>query len=416
MMFSLILLAILGALFSVWLKRRCEHFKYFEKRGIPGPKPNLWFGNSLEMWRKSQPGCLQEWGKQYGNVYGYFNGAVPILVVTDKVLLKEIMIKRFSSFMNHGNIFGTTTLRPSNLFVLTGQQWRHMRATLSPSFTMKKLKAISGEMSQIVNEFLEHFEQAAATGEKLELHRILKALTTDMICRLGLGINYGAIKNPEHPIMGRIASVVLIPYNLMLIVLASFPSLRFLLPPAVIFLETLQNRADKMKNPGKLIMEDCSKVIQMRRKDPAARRNDLLQMLLDAKYETANDENLAMGGTLDKGSPPESISKAEVALTDEEVLQNAWLLMIAGYETTATILTGLAFILMRRPDIQEKLRQELFEAVTQKKKLDIDTIQKLPYMDAVMKEALRMYASPIFVSRSPVEDIQLQEGEFEHYI
>ena len=46
-------------------------------------------------------------------------------------------------------------------------------------------------------------------------------------------------------------------------------------------------------------------------------------------------------------------------LTDEEVLINSIVFMVAGYDTTATTLCWLAYDLATNPDIQERLIGEI---------------------------------------------------------
>ena len=47
-----ILVVILIILVIEWVRRRREHFRYFEKLGVPGPKPNLILGNLWPIYTK----------------------------------------------------------------------------------------------------------------------------------------------------------------------------------------------------------------------------------------------------------------------------------------------------------------------------------------------------------------------------
>lgn len=56
-------------------------------------------------------------------------------------------------------------------------------------------------------------------------------------------------------------------------------------------------------------------------------------------------------------------------------------------------------VLTERPDIQEKLREEILEAQAQfGEDIPYDDLIALPYMDAFCRESLRMYvSSPLFI-------------------
>ncbi|GBM72737.1 hypothetical protein AVEN_2691-1, partial [Araneus ventricosus] len=79
---------------------RWKKLSLWQNLGIPGPKPNLIFGNLLELYQKGPLKCHEEWVKKYGRVLGYFYGMKPVLLVTDPYHLKNIFIKDFNKFIN----------------------------------------------------------------------------------------------------------------------------------------------------------------------------------------------------------------------------------------------------------------------------------------------------------------------------
>lgn len=132
-------------------------------------------------------------------------------------------------------------------------------------------------------------------------------------------------------------------------------------------------------------------------------------MFLDAKGQKTEDEYLTVCDETENRRSLESVSGPP--LSDPEVLDNAWLMMLAGFETTAATLAAICFTLMRRVDVQNKMRQELYQIFHEKKSIDFDSVQKLPYMDAVIKEALRLYPPAFHVARYAVQDAELPGGE-----
>lgn len=77
-------------------------------------------------------------------------------------------------------------------------------------------------------------------------------------------------------------------------------------------------------------------------------------------------------------------------LTVEQMHANADLFMLAGTETTATLLSGLTYYLLKNPDKMKKLVDEIRSFNTEDD-LTIDTLPRLNYMAACIEEGLRCY-------------------------
>lgn len=119
-----------------------------------------------------------------------------------------------------------------------------------------------------------------------------------------------------------------------------------------------------------------------------ARRNDILQILIDTQQ--ANDP--------------------EERLSDGSIAQETVLVLIAGSETTSNT-TGFAFIeLMKNPEMFAKLRQEIdaVEFEDGQKLFTHEQLKNLPYLNAVINETLRLDAiSAGGLERMPDQDIVL---------
>ncbi|KAI4724296.1 benzoate 4-monooxygenase cytochrome P450 [Aureobasidium sp. EXF-10728] len=70
---------------------------------------------------------------------------------------------------------------------------------------------------------------------------------------------------------------------------------------------------------------------------------------------------------------------------------NATLFMIAGTETTATLLSGLSYHLLINPDKLARLMAEIRGAFTLETDITLDELARLPYLNACLEEGLRMY-------------------------
>ncbi|KAK4447093.1 putative sterigmatocystin biosynthesis P450 monooxygenase stcF [Podospora aff. communis PSN243] len=78
-------------------------------------------------------------------------------------------------------------------------------------------------------------------------------------------------------------------------------------------------------------------------------------------------------------------------LTPNEVLANAQILIMAGSETSATLLCGTAFFLMTNPEPYRKLKEEIRSAFASEAEITFTSISKLKYTLAVLHESMRMH-------------------------
>lgn len=66
-------------------------------------------------------------------------------------------------------------------------------------------------------------------------------------------------------------------------------------------------------------------------------------------------------------------------------------MMAAGSSTTTGTAAFTCRMLARNPEVQKKLRQELFEAFPDARSLDVRQSQNLPYLDAAIRETMRLW-------------------------
>lgn len=121
-------------------------------------------------------------------------------------------------------------------------------------------------------------------------------------------------------------------------------------------------------------------IYDVRKTQEVPSRRDLLQLMLEAqRQETGADGK---------------------RLTDDEVLAQSVIFMVAGFETTGSTLSFVAYLLAKHPDVQEKLLEELDEAVENRGDIPLyDFVNSLDYLDRVLSEVLRLYTPGFLIHR-----------------
>ncbi|KAL2021613.1 hypothetical protein VTK56DRAFT_6966 [Thermocarpiscus australiensis] len=83
--------------------------------------------------------------------------------------------------------------------------------------------------------------------------------------------------------------------------------------------------------------------------------------------------------------------RKEWNLSFEKLSSNAFLLTLAGSETSATSLCGTTYLLLTNLEALEKLKREIRTAFGSSDDITIGAVSQLPYLTAVLNESMRMY-------------------------
>lgn len=78
-------------------------------------------------------------------------------------------------------------------------------------------------------------------------------------------------------------------------------------------------------------------------------------------------------------------------MTFERLSSNALLLIAAGSETTATLLSGCIYLLLSHPEKLAKSEVEVRSAYKSDGEITLNNVHQLTFMLAVLNEALRLY-------------------------
>lgn len=78
-------------------------------------------------------------------------------------------------------------------------------------------------------------------------------------------------------------------------------------------------------------------------------------------------------------------------MTRKEIETGAQIFIIAGSETTASLLAGALHLLLTNPDPLKKLTQEIRSSFKREDDIDMQSTSNLTFLNAVLQESLRLY-------------------------
>jgi cytochrome P450 len=97
-------------------------------------------------------------------------------------------------------------------------------------------------------------------------------------------------------------------------------------------------------------------------------------------------------------------------LTDEEIHDHIYTFIAAGYETIALQTAYTLLLLAMHTNEQEKLYREICEVnLTVESKVDKSHLDRMKYLDAVMRESMRLMPAVPIVGREVMEELQLND-------
>lgn len=97
----------------------------------------------------------------------------------------------------------------------------------------------------------------------------------------------------------------------------------------------------------------------------------------------------------------------------EEMHSNAVLFMVPGTDTTATLLSGLTYLLLKHPHYMTRVTEEVRGGFADEEDIKMEALARLPFLNACIEEALRLYpASPGGVPRQAPKGGTVVCGKF----
>ncbi|KAF5286988.1 hypothetical protein FQA39_LY16102 [Lamprigera yunnana] len=323
----------------------------------------------------------------FSRYYGTYEGFRPVLVLKDPELIKQLGVKDFDHFKNHKDLVpeGSDHMWERNLFALKDEKWRHMRQTLSPSFSKSKLKTVFSLITDYVKNYVRYYEEQ--TGPIcLDMKDALSRFTNDVIATTAFGINCDSIRNRNNEFYQKgkaISNIYGITFVAKLFALRLFPKLSKTL--GIHFFS--KNVCDFFTN---LIREN----LQNRRKNNIVRR-DFIQILM----ESLKNENVA-------DNKPNGLMNGEVTMTpnenvvDDYITSQAMLFFFAGFDTVSNTINFMAYELAINVDVQERLQKEVDETFSENNdNITYEALTKMKYMDMVITESLRKWTPPVNIIR-----------------
>jgi len=251
------------------------------------------------------------------------------------------------------------------LLTAEGEHWRKQRKLIQPSFHKKHLGKLLHNMQTTIKDEL----STIPVNQEIDLESIFGNLAFQVVAN---SLFSSAIDKSQ---IHRLQEIVEASQKMLVKELRQ-PYLGWWFKGSGM----LKNRLEEIQEARRIIREIITK-----RKSEAARKNDLLDLLLDAEY----DDGTKMG--------------------EEQIIDEILILFTAGHETTSNALCFTAQLLARHPKYQELLRDEN----TNGSSVDImERLMRHKITKHVLEEAMRLYPGVRQISVSYRKAVFFQENQW----
>uniref|UniRef100_A0A6B2L626 Cytochrome P450 n=1 Tax=Arcella intermedia TaxID=1963864 RepID=A0A6B2L626_9EUKA len=258
-----------------------------------------------------------------------------------------------------GEVFG------EGIFLSNGESWEYQRGLAKPVFNLPSRTEMFGIYHKAGRDLLRVLEEAAGSGEVLELQQLFKRFTLDTFGEIGFGYPINSLIKP-------------IQFS------SSFDWIFKEVDDRIKFPWRKITQARQWRYHLGVIENFIRELIEERRKEGWEGKMDFLSRLLEME------------------------SRKEITgVTGKFLRDQVMNFMIAGRDTTAVLLAATFYYLLQAPECEEKVAREI-EEVVGKEVVTMNHTKELRYLKNVLDEALRLFPPAVPVnSRICLKDVEL---------
>lgn len=237
-----------------------------------------------------------------------------------------------------------------SLLNLDGPRHQRKRRLLMPPFHGQRMHLYARAMQEITRELMRTWQP----GRSFKIQDAMAHITLEVIMRIVFGVD-------DPTLRARMRAAIL-----------EYLAGSYSPTAAVMAVPAAQIDLGRLSPWGRIlrtrdaVYRELLAAIDLRRRAGTDGRTDILSLLLDARDES--------------GAP----------MSDEELRDDLFTLLLVGHETTATTLTWGFWAILERPDVARRIRDER-RAVFADGDIDPARISELVYLDAVVKEITRLH-------------------------
>lgn len=372
---------------------------YWRVRKVPGP-PAFPLVGHLPLMAKYGPDVFSVLAKQYGPIFRFHMGRQPLVIVADAELCREVGIKKFKDIPNRSipSPIAASPLHQKGLFFTRDSRWSTMRNTIlsvyQPSYLAK--------LVPIMQSYIESATKNLDSEGDITFSDLSLKLATDVIGQASFGVDFGLSKpisekmnhhQDDHEVQEFIKQHIYSTTQLKMDLSGSLSIILGLLVPILQepfrqILKRIPGTMDwKVERTNKNLSSRLDEIVAKRMDEKKCGSKDFLSLILQAR---------------------ESEKLAKNVFTSDYISAVTYEHLLAGSATTSFTLSSIIYLVACHPEVEHKLLAEI-DAFGPDDHIPTanDLLQKFPYLDQVIKEAMRCYIVSPLVARETSAEVEI---------
>lgn len=398
------LLALAGALLlaGALALRRKRHRLPSDKSGAPLPQPPSTLpllANSLDLVREGPR--LHDWLCETSLRLGgrpwmlRVVGQAPIVILSSPAAIEDVERALFAKFSKGPHIRDFVfDLLGDGIVNADGDLWAFQRKAALGLFSSRALRESMADVVHRHAATLDAILEATASSQReLDVAELLHHFAMEAFTEIGFGLQLGCLGSDEPNAFE-----------------AAFDDAQHVIMTRMrlpVFVWKLQRLLGVGKEGH---LKKCMQVV-----------NDTVMGMV--RQAVANNREARSGNGSARGRRKKDLvslflesEDAKGRLSPELLRDFALNLLLGGRDTTAETLSWMLYMLSRHPAVEHKVRQEIVGAfgsgLKASDRIATDELQNLTYLEAVLKETLRLYPPASWNMRYCNEDAVLSDGTF----
>ncbi len=327
-----------------------------------GPRKLPYVGNMLSL-RRNAPEYLQRLHRTYGDMATLHLGKTRVVALFRPEHVRYVLVEHPGNFSNQGAAPSDENGANEGLLTIDGERHRQQRRAVQPAFHKKVVEGYAA----VIDEYTQEMFKSWRVADTIDLSRAMQELTLRIVSKclfsIHLSRQLSALGNAFNAFLGSQASAA-----------EDLLNIRIDNP-----ITGYGKRRAAMRQLNMLIY-----TLIAQRRDSVDEHNDFFSML--------------MTGTSGDPERPK--------LTEKQIHDHILTFLAAGHETTANAVIWSVYLLSQYPALREKLQEEI-RTVLAGRAPTAEDIGKMPYLDWVLNEALRLYPPAWMQLRFVAKDFEL---------
>ncbi|XVF52763.1 hypothetical protein PTKIN_Ptkin05aG0044600 [Pterospermum kingtungense] len=347
----------------------------------PGPRRLPIVGNLLDLGDKTHK-SLAKLAKIHGPVMSLKLGSLTTVVLTSEETAKEILQKHDLTFSNRTIVDAVRACQHHEVgfpWIPVSPLWRTLRKVCNTHlFTSQKLDANQYLRRKKIQDLIANVHRSCQTGEAINIGQAAFDTTINLLSNTIFSMD---LVDPSSPVAQEFKKTVR-----EIMDEAGKPNLADYFPMLrkIDLLGVRRRMAIHFQKLLDLFGKMFDERLELRKAQGATASNDVLDTLLDI-----------IEGNIEE-------------LNRNHVINLLLVLFVAGTDTTSSTLEWAMAELLRNTQVLLKAKKELEEAIGKGKPVEESDINRLPYLQAIIKETFRLHpAVPLLLPRRAGADVEI---------